>query len=198
MLAGYSLAMIRDTLGAPTRGVICGMIDRHLKDSARQAKKPLGDGTWKAPRRPAVSKRHAIAAKVEPVEPPPAEGAVAYLSQHAGQCRWIYGNPRDTPLADLLVCGEPAKEGRSYCSAHCPQERREAPQQSFRAGGAMSTDTGTNWFEQANAAQLAQRIRKFWAEEGKIVTVWTERMTGTVIADAYVIRSNMVDGKPRA
>ena len=61
----------------------------------------------------------------------------------------------------------------------------------------MSTDD-TNWFEQTNAAKLAGRIEHYWAAHGKSVTVWTERMTGLSIADAYVVRSDMVGGEPRA
>ncbi|MCW5697182.1 MAG: hypothetical protein KIS96_10695 [Bauldia sp.] len=55
-----------------------------------------------------------------------------------------------------------------------------------------------NWMNERAAERLARRIERYWRQRGRKVRVWLEPCPG--LADtggAFVVRSDMVDGRPR-
>lgn len=125
-VAGHSASYIRDALGARSRNVIIGLVHRHIKGAARHASpshsrperlgRPL-IARLRPPRPRAAPRPLARPRKPEAptLIPPPAEGSVAFLDRHSGQCVFPYGEASER----MLVCGEPIQDGRPYCSAHC-------------------------------------------------------------------------------
>lgn len=56
-----------------------------------------------------------------------------------------------------------------------------------------------DWMTLTNAQLLAADVRAFWARRGNTPDVWVEQMkNGPDETRAYVVRSNMVNGRPQA
>jgi hypothetical protein len=56
-----------------------------------------------------------------------------------------------------------------------------------------------DWLTLTGAQALAADIRAFWARRGNTPDVWVEQMRhGPDETRAYVVRSNMVNGRPQA
>lgn len=53
-----------------------------------------------------------------------------------------------------------------------------------------------NTFSREGAAKLAARVKKYWMERGAYPDVWLEQAQDGD-STIFVVRSDMVDGKPR-
>ena len=124
---GLSMAQIAKRLGATRNAVIgkCHRIGLFRFDAAisrRTQSAGLNEMRAVHNRDLGIARRAAArAAEVlppEPVEPPHltriAQNPVPFLESRPGQCR----APHKGTGPDMLVCGNPAEPGRSYCKEH--------------------------------------------------------------------------------
>lgn len=76
-----------------------------------------------------------------------------------------------------------------------------SPKRAYHSPNQAPNFSGSDWLGEDAAAKLAQKIKVFWAKQGKDVNVWTERFAardnGYQAKGWFGIRSNMVGGRPK-
>ena len=104
---GYSAAEIAREIGAASRSAVLGRVHRlglGQHDPARVR--------GVAERQKSKDKAHRSPPSAQPTKPP-----TLYGDMTGDQCRW-FCEPFDVPFMERFVCGEDAKPGSSYCTAH--------------------------------------------------------------------------------
>jgi hypothetical protein len=68
-----------------------------------------------------------------------------------------------------------------------------------RVGGGVSGGSAvTDSFSHEGAQRLACRVADYWHRRGRVVQTWPERVVVSGLCAVWVVRSDLVNGFPRA